>query len=532
MTPESASPDDRARAFLRERRWFATITVNLAMISSIMSSTMTNVALPDIMGAHGVGQDIAHWLSTGFISAQTVCMLVAVWMVARIGPRYTYMTAIVVFVAASFIGLYGTNIETLIFSRLLQGAAAGMLQPLTLTIVFAAFPPDQRGKAMGIFAMGVVVGPALGPFFGGIIIDQLGWPYVFVGAVPLLILGGALAVSTLPLKIPDLASRRFNWLSFALVTLAVSMFLMSLSNGRRMGWNSEEIVLGFVTAALAACAFILWEMVTKRPMLQIRLFANPRFAFASVVGFIFGAGMFSSMYLLPLYARTVQDFTPTKTGLILIPAGLILLFIFPVAGRVAQHTARAPVFAGLALFGGSMLLLHDADANTSLLFFIAVTVVGRAGLGFVMPSINLHALQSLPSELVAYGAGTFTFVRMLGASMGTNAVAIYLDRQTDIHVEWLKATQTAGNPMTADFMLKMEEYLAQYGLKGIEHSAGAMAHLRRVMDWQANVSAHQDAFIAVGLIFAVGLIPALFLRTGGETAQVRPAPPKASAVRA
>ncbi len=524
MTPDSA--DDRARDFLRERRWFATITVNLAMISSIMSSTMTNVALPDIMGAHGVGQDIAHWLSTGFISAQTVCMLVAAWMVARIGPRYTYLTAIAVFVTASFIGLYGTTIETLIFARVMQGSAAGMLQPLTLTIVFAAFPPDQRGKAMGIFSMGVVMGPALGPFFGGIIIDQFSWPFVFVGAVPLLVLGGALAMSTLPLKIPNLPSRRFNWLSFALVTLAVSMFLTSLSNGQRLGWNSPEIVLGFVTAALAAGAFLLWEMVTKTPMLQIRLFANKRFALASVVGFIFGAGMFSSMYLLPLYSRTVQEFTPTKTGLVLIPAGLVLLFIFPIAGRIAQNTARVPVFCGLGLFGLSMLLFHDADAATSLLFFITVTVCGRAGLGFVMPSINLHALRSLSNELVAYGAGTFTFVRMLGASIGTNAVAIYLDRQTDVHLEWFKGGQTADNTMTADFMAKMDEYLMQYGLSGIEHSAGSIAHLRRVMEWQANTVAHQDAFVAVGLVFMIGLIPALFLKTGD--AQPSTAPPRAA----
>ncbi len=533
MTPDNA--DDRARAFLRERRWFATITVNLAMIASIMSSTMINVALPDIMGAHGVGQDIAHWLSTGFISAQTVCMLVAAWMVARIGPRYTYLTAIVVFVLASFLGLQGTSIETLILARVLQGSAAGMLQPLTLTIIFAAFPPEQRGKAMGIFAMGVVLGPAFGPFFGGIIIDQMSWPYVFVGAVPLLILGGALAFSTLPRKIPDLVPQRFNWLSFALVTLAVAMFLTSLSNGQRLGWNSEQIVLGFVVAILSACAFVLWELVTKTPLLQVRLFADPRFSLAAVVAFVFGAGMFSSFYILPLYARTVQEFTPTKAGLMLMPAGLLLLFVFPLAGWLAQRSARGPVLGGLVLFGGSMLLFHDADANTALLFFITVTMIGRAGLGFVMPAINLHALRTLPDEFLAFGAGTFTFVRMLGASIGTNAVAIYIARRTDTHVEWLKATQTADNAMTAEFMLGIDDYLAQAGLAGIEHAASGIGHLRRVIEWQANVGAYQDAFVAVGLVFALGLIPALFLGRGArapESAAGRPGAPRAESSRA
>ena len=511
--------------FLRRRKWLATIAVNLCQMAAVLASTMVNVAIPDIMGAFGVGQDTAHWLSTGFLSAMTVCMLLSAWLIARIGPRRTLLLAAGVFTIASFLGQTGTNIEMVILARVLQGASAGLLQPLALTVIYAVFPPEERGRAMGIFGMGVVLGPALGPTLGGLIVDDSSWRYVFTGAVPVMLIGAALSFSALPHRIPNVGRGRFNWLSFALIAVAVASFLTSLSNGQRLGWSSEEIVLGFLLAALAGLAFVVWEMLSANPLLQVRLFANSMFALSSIVGFIFGAGMFGSIYILPLFVRTVQEFTATKAGLLLMPAGLILMAVFPLAGRLAQHVpARGPVVAGLVLFGFSSLLLGDVDVNTAFWTLAGLTIVGRVGLGLIMPSLSLHGLRTLAPDLLPYGAGTMNFIRMLGAATGVNTVSVVLDRQTDSYREQLMHTQTADNPITRELLYRLNELLDQAGLSGLDRLATTMGYLRRLIEAQANALAHQDGFVLIGLIFLVGILPALLLGRGRITPAYVPMP--------
>lgn len=525
----SAPIEDAGVAYLRERRWFATLTVNLSTIGSIMASTMVNVALPDIMGAYGVGQDTAHWMSTGFLSAQSVCLLLNAWLVSRIGPRRTYLLAVAVFVVASLVGQTGANIGTVIFARVLQGCAAGLLQPLALMVVYAAFPPHQRGIGIGIFGMGIVLGPALGPVIGGLIVDHFAWQYTFIGSLPIVILGGVLALSTLPDRLGTAAKRPFNWFSFALIILAVTLLLTSLSNGQRLGWNDPEIVIGLVAAVLAGLGFVIWEMLTLSPLLQVRLFINKAFAISSCVGFIFGAGMFGSLYVLPLFMQTVQNFTATKAGLALMPAGIVLLFVFPVAGRLAQHSARGPVLAGLTLFGLSNFLLADGDPNTGLWTVALLASLGRVGLGFIMPALNLQGLRTLPPELTPYGAGTLNFVRMLGAACGVNAVSLVLDRGADRYFELLRASQTEANVATQQFLLRLNQLLDAAGLAGSERLAAQTGHLRQVIAAQANALAHQDGFWFIGALFVAALLPALFLGQRGQDEAVPTAAARAPA---
>jgi MFS transporter, DHA2 family, multidrug resistance protein len=519
-----APTEDAGVLYLRERRWFATLTVNLSTIGSIMASTMVNVALPDIMGTFGIGQDTAHWMSTGFLSAQCVCLLLNAWLVSRIGPRRTYMLAIVIFVAASLVGQTGANIATVILARVLQGCAAGLLQPLALMVVYAAFPPHQRGVGIGIFGMGIVLGPALGPVIGGLIVDHFAWQYTFIGSLPVCILGGVLALSTLPDRLGTVARRPFNWVSFALIVFAITLGLTSASNGQRLGWNDPSVVLGLVGALLAFLAFIIWEMVTASPLLQVRLFANKAFAISSCVGFIFGAGMFSSLYILPLYAQTVQDYTATKSGLMLMPAGLILLAVFPIAGRLAQRSSRGPIIAGLTCFALSNFMLAQGDVNSAFWTVAILVAVGRVGLGLIMPALNLQGLRTLPADLLPFGAGTLNFVRMMGAACGVNAVSLVLDRGLDRHFDLLRATQTEANAMTQEFMLRMNHYLDAAGLAGPERLAATSGYLRRIIEQQANAFAHQDGFWFIGTLFLLAVVPALFLGQRGSEEGQRPVP--------
>ena len=182
-----------------------------------------------------------------------------------------------------------------------------------------------------------------------------------------------------------------------------------------------------------------------------------------------------------------------------------------IAGRIAQHSSRGPIIAGLLIFGGSNLLMFDADANTALMTIILLSVIGRSGLGLIMPSLNLQGLRTLSSDLLPYGPGTLNFVRMLGAAAGVNIASVVLDRRFDFHRDSLKTTQTADNYMTADFFQRLGQYLDTAGFTGVERLSAMMSYLRQTIDGQANALAFQDIFVLLGIVFMVGLLPAFFM---------------------
>src|SRR5215210_1242931 len=213
----------------------------LGTISAVLTTTTVNVAIPDIMGAFGIGQDRAQWLSTGNLAAMTVGMLLNAWLINRYGQRRTFMTALSIFIGALLVAGAAPNETVLIGCRIVQGAIAGVLQPLSMYTLFRVFPPHQRGTAMGFFGMSVILGPALGPTLGGVMIEHFNWRYIFFVAVPVAALGMLLGSIFMPPR-EDTPRARFDFPGFMLLTLALACLLTGLSNGQREGWHSDYIL--------------------------------------------------------------------------------------------------------------------------------------------------------------------------------------------------------------------------------------------------------------------------------------------------
>ncbi|KXS54032.1 MAG: EmrB/QacA family drug resistance transporter, partial [Marinobacter sp. T13-3] len=259
-------------------RWLVTATVMMGTIATILTATIVNVALPDIMGAFGMGQDKAQLLSTGFLAAMTGTMLLNAWMVDTLGQRATFMLAITIFIAASAMGGLAPAEGVLILARVLQGGAAGILQPLAMQTIFQVFPPEKRGSAMGIYGIGVVLAPALGPTLGGIMVDSFSWRYVFFMAVPFCFIGLFMAAILMPGRATSGPPRKFDWIGFGLMTVFLVTLLNGLSNGQRDGWISDPILRDFAIALVAGIGFIVWELRTSAPMLNLKLFTNRVYA--------------------------------------------------------------------------------------------------------------------------------------------------------------------------------------------------------------------------------------------------------------
>jgi EmrB/QacA subfamily drug resistance transporter len=501
--------EDLFARFGQRYRWLATITVMLGTISAMLTTTIVNVAFPDIMGAFGVGQDRAQWLSTGALAAMTIGMLVNAWLIHSFGQRKTFVVALSVFIGALAVAGMAPNDSVLILARIVQGAIAGILQPLAMYTIFRVFPADQRGMAMGFFGLSVLLGPALGPSLGGIIIEQFNWRYIFYVSMPICIAAIMMGSVFLPQREETGKRMRFDWIGFALMAISLACLLTGLGNGQREGWQSSFVLTLVGIALVSGATFLWWELHTDQPLVNLRVFNNVSFAASASVACIFGIGLFGSTYLVPLYVQTLQHFTPLSSGLLLMPAGIIMGLCMPIAGFLSDRiSARSMVIAGLVCFGVSSFWLARVDANMTFWSMAWAVVFSRIGLAIMKPSLNVAALRALRPEHLSQGAGMINFARQLGGAFGVNLLSVTLDRRTFFHSDTLTATQTAGNSSTAELLRSIQALLAQAGVPENLQAAGAMNYLSKLIYAQAYTMGFRDSFLVVAMIFVFALIPA------------------------
>ena len=490
-------------------RWFATVTVMLGTIAAVLTTTSVNVAIPDIMGAFGIGQDRAQWLSTGALAAMTVGMLLNAWMMDTFGQRKTFIGGLCVFIIALLVAGWSPNENVLIFCRVIQGAVAGLFQPLSMYTLFRVFPPGQRGMAMGLFGMSVILGPALGPTLGGVMIEHFNWHYIFYVAVPVSAAAILLGSLFMPEREDTSARLRFDWLGFLLLSTALATILTGLSNGQREGWYSDYVLVLFVIAAATGAGFIVWELRAAQPLVNLRVLANTQFTAAASVACIFGAGLFGSTYLVPLFVQTVQNLTPLGAGLMLMPAGLLMGAAMPVAGYLSDRLpARSLIIAGLLCFGIASYQLASVDASTTFWMIAWCVAITRIGLSLIKPALNVAALRALRPELLGQGAGMINFSRQIGGAFGVNLLSITLDRRTFFHSDTLTSLQTSANSATLELLRTMEGLLARGGVPEDLQGPGALHFLGRVIHAQAYTMGFRDSFLIVAIVFTLALVPA------------------------
>lgn len=493
-------------------KWFATGSIMVATISVVLSTTIVNVAIPAVMGAFGISAVQAQWISTGFLAAMTATMLLADWANRAFGMRLTMTASMGVFLAGSVLGGLAPNETVLTLARVVQGAAAGIVQPLAMIMLFKVFPPDKRGAAMGIYGVGVVLAPALGPWIGGILMDAFDWRFVFYLGLPFAGIAIVLSNLFLPTREESGPIPAFDFVGVAILSVFLAVLLSTLSNAQRLGWDTNIILSGFTVSVASAIAFIAWEMHTDKPMLDMRLFANFAFSSASVVAFIMGAGLFGSTYLLPVFVQQIQGMTPTQAGLLLMPSGFAMLVVFPIAGRLSDKVP-APVLIGVGMlvFAWSSWLTTAANVHTAFWALAWWTVLSRVGLGLVFPAISSGALKVLPPHLIGQGSGASNFIRQLGGAFGVNLLTVFIERRTIMHADAFAATQTSDNSTTMELLREVAGLMHTSGLPDTQIMPAAASFLGQVVVIQSSNAAFQDAFLVVCGIFLIALVPTWFM---------------------
>ncbi len=496
----------------RAYMWFAVATSMLGSFSTLLTGTIINVAIPEVMGAFGIGQDRAQWLSTGFLAAGTITMLLSSWSVEAFGMRLTYVGGMLVFLGGSIIGALAPTPEVLIVARVIQGAASGILGPLAMVMNYQIFPVRHRGMAMGIFGIGVVLAPALGPTLGGYLIDHYDWRYVFFLAVPFSMVSIPLAMMFMPEREARGPMPKFDWTGVILSSLFLVTLLTALSNGQKESWDSLYIVSLLTASVMSLTAFIWWEARVESPMLNLQLFANPRFLAASVVTLVIGLGLYGSTYILPLFLQTLQGITPTDSGLLMLPAGLAMAACFPLAGTLSDRVQpRYVIIAGLVLFGLSSWLLRVVDVNTPYALILAWALIGRVGLALIFPSLNAASLASLPLSQLGQGSGAINFLRQLGGALGVNFLSIFLAQRTADFSHQLTYTQSS-LPATMELLRQLQDMTFGQHLPYLMQFPVSFSYLGQAIYSQAMTLAFREGFMVVAAVFLLSIIPTLYLR--------------------
>jgi len=413
-------------------RWLATITVMLGTMSVVLASTIINVAIPTIMVEFQLAQDQVHWLATGFLAAMTVGMLLNAWCAQRFGARGAYLLAMGLFIAVSLVGAVSEQFPLLVAARVGQGLLAGLIQPLAMITIFQVFPYNRRGQAMGIYGLGVVLGPAIAPAIGGVLVDTLSWRAVFLVVLPACVVGMAMAWRYLPGKDREAPPLRLDTAGVLLLAVGMTAVLWGLANGHRRGWVDPLLLAALPGGLITLLLFVLWQRHTRQPLMDLRVFRYPGFTGSFLISMVIGAGVFASTYVTPLYFQQVLGESAASAGLMLMPAGLAMAFTFPVAGHLTDRFSETRIMlAGLLLFVLNMLLMAGASLTTSAVWLVWWTLLGRVGLGLMMPPSSTGALGLLPPWLIPQGSGIFNFARQIGGALGVNLCALCIQFFSD-----------------------------------------------------------------------------------------------------
>ncbi len=440
LSRPSTLPELQAR-YGERYRWLLLVSVMIGTMASIMSSTIVNVAIPDMSQHFTLGQDRAQWVSSGFMVAMTVSMLTTPWLLARYGYRRTYAGTMLLLMAGGMAGGLSNNFSLVLAARVAEGLAAGVVQPIPAIIIMRAFAPHEQGRASGLFGMGVVLAPALGPSIGGILVDLFGWRSIFFMVVPFCLLSLWMAYRYVPSTAPGgLATNRqgagLDWRGLLLGAIGTLCLLNGMIELR--GSNRLDGVLLLGIAAATLWVFLWWQRrLAARggaPLMNPALFAYRPFAMGSVVAFIYGTALFGSTYLLPVYMQLGLNLSASHVGSILLPAGFVLAATIAVVGRLAD---RQPtwmlVSIGLGLLAASFALMSTLTLTSALWLLVIWSTLGRIGLGFILPSLNLGSLRPLHQDLLSQGSSAINFLRMLGGAIGVSLCGIVLEWRLAAH---------------------------------------------------------------------------------------------------
>ena len=498
--------------------WAVALTVTLATFMEVLDTSIANVALPHIAGSLGASQDEATWVLTSYLVASAVVLPISGWLSNRFGRKRFYMTCVVVFTVCSLLCGLAPTLPILILARILQGLGGGGLAPSEQAILADSFPVEKRGQAFAVYGMAVVFAPAIGPTLGGWITDNFNWHWIFFINLPVGLLSLYLSNKMVE-DPPHLIARKeaskhlkVDFMGLGLVALGVGLLEFTLDKGQEKDWFSDPMIrFTFFTAIILLIWFVYWEWFHPDPIVDIKLLKNRNFGTAVFLQLVLGMVLFGSTVLIPQYLQSLLGYTAERAGMVLSPAGFVLMIMMLIAGKsVGKFDPRMMAAAGYFFTALGVYNLTRLDLNTSFADATLWRIVQMMALPFIFIPISTLNYVGVPADKTNQISSLSNFARNIGGSAGTALLTTFIARTSQTHQQVLGANVVPGSAPYRIYMGRMQELLMSGGMSAAQATQAAVGTAYRQMQLQATMLSYQNAFAILSYLLFV-LVPLPFL---------------------
>ena len=492
-----------------------TLALSLAVFMNVLDTSIANVSLPAIAGDLGVSPDQGTWVITSFGVANAISLPLTGWLTRRFGQVRLFITSVALFVLASFLCALAPNIGLLILFRIMQGAVAGPMIPLSQALLLSSYPKEKSGTALGMWSMTTLVAPVVGPVLGGWITDNIAWPWIFYINVPVGIGAGIATWMIYRTRETPTAKIPIDKVGLGLLVVWVGSMQVLLDKGKDLDWfNSGQIVTLAVLAIVGFALFLVWELTEEHPIVDLKLFKIRNFTVSTVAMLCAYGLFFGNVVLMPLWLQQYMGYTATLAGLVLAPVGLLAILITPFIGRIS-HKVDPRIFVTISFVVFAIVLFMRAHFNTDAnikVLLIPTIIQGIAMATFFIPLLAL-GLTGLAPDRIPAASGLINFARITAGSFGTSIVTTMWDRRATLHHAQLVEHLTRSDPVAA-------QAFSNLGNSGFGTDQ-SYALVNRLVDQQAFMLSADDIFYVSGAMFLALIVLVWFAhpqKSGGDGA--------------
>jgi EmrB/QacA subfamily drug resistance transporter len=489
------------------------VALMLGAFVAILNQTLLNVAIPHIMNDLGVSANTVQWLSTGYMLVNGIAIPITAYLIEKFGTRKLLIMAILLFTLGSLVCSFSANFSMLMVGRVIQACGAGIIMPLLMTVFFAIFPPEKRGKAMGIMGIVMIFAPAVGPTLSGWLIGHYSWRLLFDIVIPIGILD--LILSFLWMKdVTKITNPKFDFPGFLFSTIGFGFLLYGFSEAGNNGWGSTIVLTSIIIGIISLVAFVWRELTTEKPMLDLRVFKYDIFSLTTIISMIVNMAMFGAMILLPIYLQNIRGYTALDSGLLLLPGAIVMGIMSPIAGALFDKIGARPLAViGLAITVITSWGFTNLSMTTSYGHIMFLYVMRMFGMSFIMMTVMTEGLNQLPRHLGAHGTAASNTARQVAGSLGTAFLVTVMSTRQGVHMGEYGSVITSTNPFIASQLTRIGQ-----GLAAVTHlpaaagnQLGAYLIYGQTMK-QATIDGINDSFIVATGIAFVALILSFFIK--------------------
>lgn len=497
---------------LDSHRWWVLGVVGMGSLMSILDATVVNIALPKLMAIFATDVHGVQWVITAYLLALAMVIPLTGYLDETFGGKRVYILTLALFTAASALCGLSWSLSVLIFFRILQGLGGGLIQPLGMSMVLREFPPEERGTAMSFIGLPLMLGPALGPTLGGYLVQYVDWRLIFYINVPVGILA-VIAASRVLHSSPTNTSQRLDPWGIALVGIGSASLLLGIDNGPTLGWGSTEVVVELTIGLICLAAFVVVELSTDQPLLELRLFRSAQFSIAIFTTLIVQIGLFGGTFLLPVFLQDLRGLGAMETGMLLIPQSIAVALIMPISGRIFDRMGpRVVLVPGLILLAYSTFLFGNLNLNTSNLQIIENLLVRGIGMGLAMMPATTCAMNAIPRHAIPRATALTNALQRIAGSFGTAVMSTVLTARQTYQMAMVTQTVTPTNPGVQLMLAKAQALAAAAHLPATTAHQVGILMLYQAAATTAAVRSFDDTFLFAAAFCVPAVVVGLFVR--------------------